>query len=260
VRYWLRDDVAAVDRETDGGEEAPVELTVLDAAGLPVRTLEGPGTAGLHEVLWDWRHDPPFDAPAAGSRAGGGSRPPDGPVVLPGRYTVRLEVGGEAASADVVVEADPRRPMSPADRKARQNALVALHRLAAPLFEAERRVTLLREQMEEASSLLAGRDELPEALSAEAKAIQEEIEAIDEGLDEVRGWTRVASGIQGSSTLPTEDQLWQIDAAWEAMPRWVARLNGLVTTRVPDFYRSLDAEGVRPDPGTPVVLPRRSGG
>jgi hypothetical protein len=114
--------------------------------------------------------------------------------------------------------------------------------------------------MEEAASLLEGRDGLPESLTADAAAIQEEIDAIGEGLEEVRGWTRVADGIQGSSTLPTEDQLWQIDAAWEAMPGWVSRLNGLVTTRVPDFYGRLDAEGVRPDPGTPVVLPGRSGG
>jgi hypothetical protein len=255
IRYWLRDGVAADTAPVDPGT---VELAVLDASGARIRTLEGPGTAGLHEILWDWRHDPPFDAPDGSG--GDGARPPDGPVVLPGTYTVRLELEGETASQEVVVQADPRRPMSPADRQARQDALLALHRLAAPLSEAERRVSALGEQMEAAAGLLEGRDELPESLSGEAAAIQDEIEAIEAGLEEVRGWTGVASGIQGSSTLPTEDQLWQIDAAWDAMPRWISRLNGLLTTRVPDFYALLDAEGVRPDPGAPVVLPSRSGG
>ena len=137
---------------------------------------------------------------------------------------------------------------------------MALHRLAEPLAQAEQRVTGLEGQMAEAQALLDGRDDIAESLVDEAVAIQEELELIQEGLDEVRGWTGVANGIQGSSTLPTEDQLWQIDAVWEAMPGWTSRLNALLTTRVPAFYSELDAQGVRPDPGAPITLPRRSGG
>ena len=137
---------------------------------------------------------------------------------------------------------------------------MALHRLAGPLMEAERGVRRLTGQMEDAADLLDDRQDLPAALATEAEAIQEELETIEAGLEEVRRWTGVASGIQGSSTRPTEDQLWQIDAAWEAMPDWTSRLNALITNRVPAFYSSLDAEGVRPEPGPPVTLPRRGGG
>jgi len=94
---------------------------------------------------------------------------------------------------------------------------------------------------------------------AELEAIQEELEAIQEGLQEANGWSRVAGDIQQSSTLPTEDQLWQVDAAWDAVPPLVERLNALITTRVPAFNAALDAEGVRPDPGEALEVPRRSG-
>ena len=67
----------------------------------------------------------------------------------------------------------------------------------------------------------------------------------------------MAEGILGSSTLPTQDQLWQIDAAWDSVPSLVERLNALLTDRVPALNASMDAEGVRPDPGEPVVVPRR---
>jgi len=262
VRYWLAEEVppdsdVEEESDTDGPDARSIELAILDASGAVVRTVEGPGTAGLHEVLWDWRHEPPFAAPADGTD---GPRPPQGPMVLPGKYTVRLEVAGEVHSADVRVAADPRRPMTPADRQARQDALMALHRLAEPLSQARQRVTSLTEQMDEVQGLFAGREELPPSLTGEAAAIQEELELIEEGLDEVGEWTDVAGGIQGSSTLPTEDQLWQIDAAWDAMPGWTSRLNALITTRVPAFYSELDAQGVRPDPGAPIALPRRSGG
>ena len=96
--------------------------------------------------------------------------------------------------------------------------------------------------------------------SEELSALQEELEEIDDDLGEVRGWARVASAIQQSSTLPTEDQLWQVDAAWEAAPGHIERLNAIITERMPAFNAMLDEEGVRPDPGEAVAVPRREGG
>ena len=41
---------------------------------------------------------------------------------MPGTYTVSLTVGDETFSSDVDIAADPRRPMTVADRRARQDA------------------------------------------------------------------------------------------------------------------------------------------
>jgi hypothetical protein len=176
---------------------------------------------------------------------------------MPGTYTVSLDVGGEAYAATVDIEADPRRPMTTADRRARQDALMSLHALAGPLFEATQGAERLADQMDEAAELLDDHDGAPDDLTEELEAIQDEIEAIRDGLQEARRWSGVAGAIQGSSTLPTEDQTWQIDAAWDAVPPLVERLNVLITSRVPDFNSALDAEGVRPDPGDPVPVPSR---
>ena len=67
----------------------------------------------------------------------------------------------------------------------------------------------------------------------------------------------VATAIQGSSTLPTEDQMWQIDRAWELMEELTGPLNELITSRVPALNAQLYAEGVRPKPGEVVVVPGR---
>ena len=66
-------------------------LTITDADGNHIRTLEAPSEAGINEVIWDWRHDPPYEAEEEGSGGGGGGGggfrgggAPDGPIVLPG--------------------------------------------------------------------------------------------------------------------------------------------------------------------------------
>jgi signal transduction histidine kinase len=176
---------------------------------------------------------------------------------MPGAYTVSLTIGSETHAATVEIEADPRRPMTAADRRTRQAALMALHELAEPLYEATQGADRLADQMDEAASLLESHASAPDWLTAEVDSIQHQLEEISDGLQEARQWSRVAAAIQGSSTVPTEDQLWQVDAAWDAVPPLIGRLNDLISRRVPAFNASLDAEGVRPDPGPEIAVPRR---
>ena len=89
---------------------ATFALTITDGNGNHIRTLEAPSEAGVNEVIWDWRHDPPYEPEEDGSGGGGGA--PDGPIVMPGPYTVGMTIGGETFSAQVEIQADPRRPQA----------------------------------------------------------------------------------------------------------------------------------------------------
>jgi septation ring formation regulator EzrA len=140
---------------------------------------------------------------------------------------------------------------------ARQDALMSLHRLATPLNEATLSARKLGEQFNETSTLLEAYDGDTDSLSQVLKAMQTELEEISEGLGEARSWAGVANAIQGSSTLPTEDQFWQVDAAWDAVPPLIERLNTLITDQVPAVYTEMDAMGIRPSPGDTISVPRR---
>ncbi|MGH7667945.1 MAG: hypothetical protein ACRENQ_00500, partial [Gemmatimonadaceae bacterium] len=154
IEYRLRDGSA-------GGHAA---ITVTDAAGKVVRTLEGPVAQGVNRVVWDLRYAPPVDSanvpsgggrggrggrggppaatpigfPSAGEGGGGRGGPPIGPLVLPGTYAVRVVVPGVATSltGSLVVAADPLPKFSAADRAARQTILMRIYEWTGALGHA----------------------------------------------------------------------------------------------------------------------------
>ena len=283
IRYYLRDAWEAPMAEEEGeeggdsddgdkagtgdggdmadgepAEESTFALTITDVDGGHVRTLDAPGDAGVNEVVWDWRMDAPYE-PEGPQQPVGFGQPgtPQGPIALPGVYTVSMEAGGQTHSSTVEIQADPRRPMTRADRTARQDALMSLHALAAPIYEAGRAVDRLEEQLDAAEELIEAAAEAPEGLAEELEAIREALDEIDDDVGEARRNAGVATAIQGSSTLPTEDQMWQVDRAWEVMAELLDPLNELITSRVPALNAQLYAEGVRPKPGEAVALPGR---
>jgi len=249
--------MAERDADTDT-ESTTFALTITASDGTHIRTLEAPSDAGVNEVVWDWRHDSPYE-PEGPQQPVGFGQPgtPRGPVAMPGVYTVSMTVGGETWSATVEIQADPRRPMTRADRTARQDALMSLHALAPSIYQAGRVIARLEEQLDAAEELIDAAAEAPEGLEAELEAIREALEEIDDDVGEARRNAGVATAIQGSSTLPTEDQMWQVDRAWEGMEELLGPLNELITARVPALNAQLFAEGVRPKPGEAVVMPER---
>ena len=144
VDYWLVRDASTV------------VIDVLDAAGRTVRKLTSapvvpvseaarpphpnfwiatpqplPTNAGAHRVVWDLRRD----APRALSHsfeinANPGRTPvsPEGAMVPPGRYTLRLTANGVTITQALVVAADPRVRINAAGLRAQDSLLFAISR------------------------------------------------------------------------------------------------------------------------------------
>jgi photosystem II stability/assembly factor-like uncharacterized protein len=84
-------------------EEAPsVTLTVRDAQGNVVQRIKGPAGKGFHRVAWDMRYPAPdpvdLDPPASRAPWEG---EPQGPMVLPGTYSVTLSQRVEGRLSDI---------------------------------------------------------------------------------------------------------------------------------------------------------------
>jgi photosystem II stability/assembly factor-like uncharacterized protein len=143
IDYWLA--------QRPGGE---VTLDVLDAAGRVVRHLSSvpsapvaeaarpphpdfwvappfalPAEAGANRANWDLRRDaPPALNHSFEINANPGRTPasPEGPLVPPGRYVLRLTVDGRSVTQTATVRNDPRSPASLTDVRAQDSLLVRL--------------------------------------------------------------------------------------------------------------------------------------
>ncbi len=126
-----------------------VTITVSNAAGRIVRTLSGPGEAGVvQRVTWDLRHEPPpaVPTPAGASFEVTGALPPlprpvtpRGPWVSPGTYTVTLHAGGARSAGTLVVKPDPGMPaLTVAQYRARETFLLDLQAVQLKAVEVAR--------------------------------------------------------------------------------------------------------------------------
>ena len=90
----------------EGASGARASITVRDASGDVVRTLDGPGGEGVHSVWWELRSDATADA----EHSRGMGTPSEWAyrqLVPIGTYTVTVTVGDDAVSTTVTVRDEP---------------------------------------------------------------------------------------------------------------------------------------------------------
>jgi hypothetical protein len=226
IRTWLR-----------VGQDDPATLEILDGEAV-VRTLEAPGTAGMGQVVWDFRTD--REEPGDG----------DGPRVLPGSYTARLVGATDTATARLEVRQDPREEAPRAVLVERQEALERLDALDRTVDAAEDAMDEAEERLETARAVLAEAGGEDSELMAEADSLAARLERAAEALDEAD-----ASGMSGSiariRARPTADQMWRLQRSEEEVPEAIAEINAVLEA-VSAFEARIYREEARPEPLGPV--------
>jgi photosystem II stability/assembly factor-like uncharacterized protein len=190
----------------EAAENAPrTLLLVRNAAGAPIRWIEGPARAGLHEVSWDLRHPAPdpidlstpgFQPPWAGD--------PIGPLAAPGEYSVELMLlaGGSmqslAPAQTFAVKPVPNLPGNP--------DFGAIAAFQAQVTELRRRTATVGAQMGAArNELRFMRAALVETPGADA-ALFGRVEAAGRALDTL-GERLFGDRIRGGLNEPSEPSI-----------------------------------------------------
>ena len=133
---WTQRGRALINYSLKTVPKGAVQLQVLDGQGKVVRDLRTTPRAGLNRVSWDLRYDPPrliamrttppenphiWEEPRF---RGQDTRPVThwglepaqvGPIVVPGRYTVKLTVDGQSSTQPIEILKDPKVASSQAD-------------------------------------------------------------------------------------------------------------------------------------------------
>ena len=214
-----------------------VTVTIQDAKGQTVRSLDGPRSPGIHRVYWDLRDAPskrvvfrtsPLYAPdirvgpdgiresEGGFGAGGG-----GLAILqpPGTYTVKLSVGGRDYTQPLRVLKDPHSAGTEADIAAQQQLLTSVRRDLDGAVDSVNSSELIRHQIANLKNLIQdtelrkAADELDQKLAGVEGSLVE-LRATGRGQDGVRFGSKLvqkfgylANGLQGGDFKPTNQQL-----------------------------------------------------
>ena len=133
---WTQRGRAYINFSLSAAPRGPVQVQILDGEGNVVRELRPTGRAGLNRVAWDLRYEPPrlvqlrttppenphiWEEPRF---RGQDSRPVThwglepaqvGPIVTPGKYSVKLIVDGQTSTQPIEILRDPKIPTSTAD-------------------------------------------------------------------------------------------------------------------------------------------------
>jgi hypothetical protein len=268
VLYLLRDPA-----------EHEVRLMFLDGDGRELRSFSaGPGDepepkpepgrpreprpprrTGLNRFAWDCRHAPPAAIRIDPPKEEGPWAQAQGPLVSPGTYQVRLEVGDEVRTASFEVRKDPRNPASDADLEAQYRHARRVWGRLSDLNEAVNTIRELKRQLErwagDEGEVGAAAKGLRDALtSIEGQLVQ--VDARGSGRlsnpDRLDGKLRVLLQHANFQARPTEASVAVADELSRRLDGELGRLDALMEGQVGEFndlVRRAGAPALAPRPG-----------
>jgi photosystem II stability/assembly factor-like uncharacterized protein len=184
-----------------------LKIEVLDSRGAVIDVLPASTRRGLNRIVWTMHLRAPHVPPAVQVAQAG----LQGPRVLPGVYTVRMEKSGKVYETKLNIALDPRVGWSAAERQAQYDAAMRVYELFNDESALFARIAALRQQVAEASRRRRPGDGLLvklQAFDAKLDAVRKQIVATTEG-----------GAITGEERLrELTDQLYGAITSWEGPP------------------------------------------
>ena len=236
-------------------DSAKVSFEVLDASGKVIRKFDGRAEKGINRVVWNLREDggktPRLERPVEERFT------PQGPEVLPGKYTIRVKAGKVEASSTVEVLADPRTSVAQSDRQAKYDLMKKVMQRLEVAAEAVDRIVAYRKTISTVLAQAQGRSDDPaKAIRAEAEKLRRKLSGVaDRFIDEpnrMQGITRnpntvssrlgsVMGSLRSSLDAPTSTQLTNLKQAEALLESALQEFNKVFAEDVPAFQKTVES-------------------
>ncbi len=228
-------------REKKGAEQPPEwpdqvkEVTII------------PAGAGMNRYAWNLRWEPPVKIPDAFYTGNG----PEGPIALPGQYTVKLSVGGQSQTQPLEIVMDPRvKNVSPADLQKQFDLQMQVWQANDELHRAVNQIRELRAELKalhprfESNSKLKPLLEQANSLDHKMTPVEEELiqvnmkgseanlafpNMLNEELDSF------SSSVQSADGVPTQQQFEVFQKLRARLDQQLAAWKQILSTDVPAF-------------------------
>ncbi|MGH9711548.1 MAG: hypothetical protein ACRD37_13485, partial [Candidatus Acidiferrales bacterium] len=263
-------------------KDQKVKITVLDSSGKTVREMDdAKAGAGINRVDWNLRYNPPVKptpeqeaAQAQGFFNGG----PQGPMVEPGTYTVKVALGDNSQTQTVKIEEDPRIQITDADRATRHDLLMQLYDLYKRGDEGQKTIGGLKKSL--ADTLAAwkkpGAPKIPDDIRKQAEALSKKVDELSGKFVTERGaggaggplhYTppplpqrvgRLMFQIEGYTAAPTQAEKDEMAGVSQQLTTALDSVHAIVNTDLANLNKALrDANVPYITIGPPEAPPRR---
>jgi photosystem II stability/assembly factor-like uncharacterized protein len=169
---WSQRGRAYVNFSLKAAPRGQAEMQILDADGKVVRELKANARAGLNRIAWDLRYDSPHliamrTTPAENPHIweeprfrGQDTRPVThwglepaqvGPIVVPGKYSVKLTVDGQSSTQPIEILRDPKVATSIADLDLSVKLQLRLRDDISAAADMVNNIEVMRKQLEDVS-------------------------------------------------------------------------------------------------------------
>jgi photosystem II stability/assembly factor-like uncharacterized protein len=218
-----------------------------------------PNQAGLNRFIWNLRYPSPLSLPYSyfgglleyteytlADHAVPGATPvqqPQGPLVVPGSYTLELHVDGHSYRQPLTVHLDPRVDASNADL---EQQLVLAEQITAGMnatYHSYHQVDDLRQALTELKKHLS--DTRSKSLASTADAIDKKLDDLLSGPEKAPGFgpinrdlTRLATAVESADVRPSETAQAAVQQNCKALDGNLAKWRDL-NTEVASFNKSL---------------------
>ncbi|MGB6686734.1 MAG: glycoside hydrolase [Terracidiphilus sp.] len=198
------------------------------------------GSRGLHRFVWDLRYDAPTILPAGyygpilqyteytlADHAIPHETPrqqPQGPLIVPGQYTVELTAGGHTVQQPLTVQLDPRVHATQQDLEAQ---LALARRILSGIQDSY-------SDYKEQKTLKVALEERGKTDPKDGANIEKQIEAVQDGTKAAPGMgpinrdlVRLLNSVESGDQHPTEPQIQAVDETCEALRKATNLWNAL---------------------------------
>ena len=260
-----------------------VKISIIDNSGLEVRELEGTKQKGINRVMWDLRHEratephlrtPPLGHP--GVEAGPerlryndegwrtlitwGNGGFNGPLAVPGNYTVKLKIGDKEFTTRLEVLKDPNTAGTLEEIEEQIDLALKVRDNISSVAEMVNTLEWIRKQIDDLTPMVEENEDLESFMEVinefDQKCIDVEknffqLTLTGTGADDLRGPTmlysklmNLARGIQTGDFPPTVQQVEVHELLEGILNDCTRQFDNLIDTGLPAFNRELRAKNL----------------
>ena len=232
-----------------------------------------PKAAGVNRFAWNLRYPPPLSLPygyygelldyaeyTLADHAITGQTPrvqPQGPLVVPGNYTLELRAAGQTLRQPLTIELDPRVHASQSDLVEQLDLAQDITRGMKASHDAYLQAAALRKDLAERQKALNG-DELKQAKDA-AATLDKKIDALEKGTRTAPGFgpvnrdlTRLIFSVESADMRPAEAVRAAVQQSCDALGRDLTTWRQLSEQDLASFNAMLTAAKLSPLPAVEI--------